>query len=210
MANENLIEPMVGATAPVEITPAEPQAEAPPAEGGAELPDEILQIPAFGPLMAGAPGALSLKIADMAKTPEGKIIAANAKPLQEAGMFFYRALDKSTGVIGNGLFITGEQIQQADQAGRLAQVAPDFNMVNNEAAKSGEINPVLTAQTPAGPPVAPAPEPPQSASGRLPGPPASAQTSLARSRTKNLQEGSPTSGRAAQGRLLNNLLKPAL
>lgn len=208
MANGNLVEPIAGAPAPVEITPTEPQAETPAA--GPELPDAILKIPAFGPLMSGAPGALSLRISDMAKTEEGKTIAANAKPLQDAGMFFYRALDKSTGVIGNGLFLTPEQVKQADQAGQLAQVAPDFNLVNNEAAKSGELNPVLNAQTPAGPPTPPAPIPPQQSSGLLNPPPASTQTSLAKSRAKNLQEGSPTSGRAAQGRLLNNLLKPAI
>lgn len=206
-----LIEPVAGAPAPVEITPTEPQAESAPAEGGAELPDAILKIPVFGPLMAGAPGALSIRIADMAKTEEGKTIAENAKPLQEAGMFFYRALDKTTGVIGNGLYVTPEQIQQADQAGQLGQVAPEFNLVNNEAAKSGELNPVLNAQVPSGPPTAPAPAPPQMSAGTMPAPPpASTQTKLAGARSKNLQEGSPTSGRAAQGRLLNNLLKPAI
>lgn len=210
MANE-LIEPIA---APVEITPtdsAAPAAETPPADQGSELPDAILKIPAFGPLMSGAPAATSLRIADMAKTEEGKAIAANAKPLQAAGYFFYRALSKDIGVIANGLFVAPEQIQQADKAGQLAQIAPDFTTLNAEAAKSGELNPVLNAQTPAGPPTPPAPPVPQMSAGTLPAPPpASTQTRLAGARTKNLQEGSPTSGRAAQGRLLNNLLKPAI
>lgn len=207
-----LIEPRAAASPPVEITPTDPQAEPAPAEGDANLPDEILKIPAFGPLMAGAPPALSTNIKNLDKTEEGKAIAKHAGPLQAAGIGFYRALSGDLGVIFNQLYINGEAIKQADEAGTLAQIAPDFNTVNNEAAKAGPINPVLTAGAPpAAAAMAPAPEPPQTSSGRLPAPPASAQTKLAGARAKNLQPGSPTSGPApGRGRLLNNLLKPAI
>lgn len=207
-----LIEPSSAAPA-VEIEPTEPQAaEAPPADQGAELPDELLRLPSMGPLLAGSPSAMSIKIADMAKTDEGKIVAANAKPLQDANIFFYRALDKSTGVIANGLYVTPEQIQQADAQNQLASVAPAWNMVGQEASRNASINPVLNAQTPAGPPTAPAPAPPQVSSGTmLPPPPASAQKSLAGARARNLQPGSPTSGPApGRGRILSNILKPAI
>lgn len=209
-----LIEPVVAEVPAVEITPIDPQAaESAPAEGGGtELPDEILKIPAFGPLMAGAPPALSTNIKSLDKTEEGKTIAKNAKPLQAAGIGFYRALSGDIGVIFNQLYITGEAIKQADEAGQLTQLAPDFNTVNSEAAKAGPINPVLTAGAPPeAPPIAPAPEPPQMSSGRLPPPPASTETKLAGARAKNLSPGSPTSGPApGRGRLLNNLLKPAI
>lgn len=209
MADE-LIQPIAGAPAPVEITPTEPQAAEPAPDSGADLPDELLQIPVFQALMAGAPGAVSAPIATLDKMPEGKIISENAEALKQSGFGFYRALDKTTGVIFNGLYLAPEQLQQADQAGKLMEVAPSFSVVNDAAAKAGPINPALMAQTPAGPPTAPAPTPPQMSSGRLPPPPASAQTKLAGARARNLQEGSPTSGRAAQGRLLNNLLRPAI
>lgn len=205
-----LIEPIAGAPAPVPIEPTEPQAAEAPA--GPELPDEVLQIPAFQALMSGAPPATSADIKTLDKSPEGKIIAKNAEPLQASGFGFYRALDGSTGVIFNGLYLAPEQLQEADRAGQLAQIAPPFDTLNQAVATSGPINPALSAGTPpAAPPTPPAPTPPQTSSGQLPAPPASTQTSLARSRTKNLQPGSPTSGPApGRGRLLNNLLKPAI
>lgn len=208
-----LIEPVVAEVPAVEITPIDPQAAEPaPAEGGPELPDEILKIPAFGPLMAGSPPALSTNIKNLDKTEEGKAIAKNAKALQQSGIGFYRALSGDIGVIFNQLYVTGEAVKQADEAGQLMQLAPDFSTVNSEASKAGPINPVLSAGAPPeAPPIAPAPTPPQSASGRLPAPPASAETKLAGARAKNLQPGSPTSGPApGRGRLLNNLLKPAI
>lgn len=206
-----LIEPLAGTPAPVDIQPNEPQTEA-PADSGADLPDDVLKIPAFGPLMAGSPPALSTNIKNLDKTEEGKTIAKNAGPLQAAGIGFYRALSGDIGVMFNQLYINGDALKQADQAGQLTQVAPDFNTVNNEAAKAGPINPVLTAGAPpAAAAMAPAPEPPQMASGRLPSPPASTQTRLAGARAKNLQPGSPTSGPApGRGRLLAGLLKPAI
>lgn len=213
MANgTDLIQPAEGSQPPVTIEPTEPQAaEAPPADQSAELPDELLRLPSVGPLLAGSPPAVSMKIKDMAKTEDGKIVAKNFSALQDAGIFAYRALDKETGVLGNSLYINPEAIKQADAAGQLASVALDWNMVGSEAARAGSANPVVTATgVPTAAAPAPVPTPPQTASGLLPAPPASTQTSLARSRAKNLQEGSPTSGRAAQGRLLNNLLKPAI
>lgn len=207
---DQLIEPIAGAQPAVEITPTEPQTEAPPTDQGAELSDELLKIGAVQALMAGSPPAASMNIKALSKSPEGKIIASNAESLKSAGFGFYRALSGDIGVIFNGLFLPAEQLQAADKAGQLNQIAPDFQTLSNAADKSGEINPVLNAQTPAGPPTPPAPPVPQMSAGTLPPPPASAQKSLAGARAKNLQEGSPTSGRAAQGRLLNNLLKPAI
>lgn len=209
---EELIQPVVAEVPAVEITPIDPQAEAAPAEGGADLPDELLQIPVFQALMSGAPGAVSAPIATLDKMPEGKIISENAEALKQSGFGFYRALDKTTGVIFNGLFLAPEQLQQADQAGKLMEVAPAFSVVNDAAAKAGAINPALTAQTPSGPPTAQPPVPPQSSSGMLPKPaPASAHTKAASARLKNLAPSSPTSGPTpGRGRILDGLLRPAL
>lgn len=211
MAAEELIQPIGGAPVAAEITPIDPQAAEAPADSGADLPDELLQIPVFQALMSGAPGAVSAPISTLDKMPEGKIISENAEALKQSGFGFYRALDKTTGVIFNGLFLAPEQIQQADQAGKLKEVAPEFSVVNDAAAKAGPINPALTAQTPAGPPTAPAPVPPQQSSGRLPGPPASAQTKFAGARAKNLQPKKPTDGPTpGRGRILSALLTPAI
>lgn len=212
---DQLIEPIAGAQPTVEITPTDPAAvapESPPADQGAELPDELLQLPSMGPLLAGSPPALSLKIKDMEKTEDGKLLAKNFKALQDAGIFAYRALDKETGILGNSLYIAPEAIKSADEAGQLSQIAPAWNLVGQEASRNASINPVLTAGAPpATAAMAPAPVPPQQSSGRLPAPPASAQTSLSKARTKNLQPGSPTSGPApGRGRILSNILKPAI
>lgn len=214
MANGNLIEPAAGTPAPVEITPTDPAAAAPetPPDQSGGLSDEVLKLPQMGPLLAGSPPALSAKIKDLDKTEDGKIVAKNAGPLQAAGIFFYRALDKETGVLGNSLYINPEAIKQADAAGQLASVALDWNMVGSEAARAGAANPAATATSvPTSAAPAPVPEPPQQASGLLPAPPASAQTKIAGARARNLQPGSPTSGPApGRGRLLSNILKPAI
>jgi hypothetical protein len=202
MAN-GIVEPAAGAPAPEEPTTS--------ATEGAELPEEILRIPVFQAIISRAVPAVSMDIKAMAKRDEGKAIAKHGSALQSSGVGFYRALDNATGVMFNQLALPAQQLQEADQQGQLTAIAPPFDTVNDSIARSGSENPVLTASAPV--PVAPTPAPPtppQTSSGMLPPPPASTQTRLAGARARNLQEGSPTSGRAAQGRLLNNLLKPAI
>lgn len=185
---------------------AEPQ----PEQAAFAIPDEVLQIPAMQALFAGQPAAISASIADFAKRPEGKLIQQNKDGLLKAGISLYRSLDGDTGVVFNQAFLSGPELQAADKAGQLAQIAPSFDVVNSEVAKSGANNPVLNAQTPSAFRTAPVPEAPQAASAV---PPASAgtQTAAQKARVQNLQPSGPVSGpKPGSGRLLNVALTPVI
>lgn len=179
-----------------------------PDSGG--IPDEVLQIPALQALFSGSPAALSASLATFANRPEGKLIQKNISQLERAGMGRYRGLDGDTGVIFNQAYLSGEEIQAADKAGQLSQIAPAFYAVNSQVAQSGENNPVLNAQPPSGFKTAPVPSAPQSNS---PVPPASANTQrqAMAARVMNMKPSSPTSGpKPGAGRLLASILKPVV
>lgn len=203
-----IIEPKPGVE-PVaaETTPA-------PAEGGAELPDELMRVPAFQALTAGQPAAFSTNLKSKDNPEVAGLLKANAKPLMEAGFGFYRSLGGDLGVVFNQLYITGDQIQQADKSGQLPQTAPDFDALNQQVAQSGEANPVLShsGQPPESAPNPQPPALPQAASGMLPPPPAASQNKLNAARTSNLTPKGPIKGspRPGAGRLLNSLLTPAI
>jgi hypothetical protein len=215
----NLVEPNIPAAAPAAAPAVEPTGPAPAApvepqageSQGESLPDEILQIPAFQALMTGQPPAVSASIKAMENRPEGEIIAQNQGPLQNAGFGFYRALSGDTGVIFNQLYIKGADLQQADKEGRLAELAPPMDEVNEAVIGAGPDNPVLGFQgVQGGPSEGAAPQPPQSGSPIPPssGLPASSQKKITTQRLKNLQAGPPSSGaRPGGGRLINSILK---
>jgi hypothetical protein len=198
------------AAAPVEPNPGvEPQA-APAETGGAKLPDEVLQIPAMQALFAGAPAAFSASLKEFQNRPEAKLIASNKDALQQAGMGLYRSLGGDLGVLFNQLKISGEQLKAADQAGKLLELAPPFDVVNQQVAGSGENNPVLSAQPSAGAAGnTPAAANQMNSPVRSPAPlSAGAQKSLTNARIKNQTLGRPVDGpKPGQGRLLNNILK---
>lgn len=191
---ESLIEPK---------SPAEPAAP----QGSSDLPDELLQLPAVQGLFSGAPPAFSTPIAEFAKRPEAKLIEDNKDALQRAGVGLYRSLAGDLGVLFNQLYIAGNDLVEADKAGRLLEVAPPFDQVSQSISQSGESNPVLNAAVPGGAKTAgvstPAPTPSPS--------PASVQNKLTTARLKNIPQGSPTSGPApGAGRILNSILKPVV
>jgi len=196
--------------APVEPIPGAPEQ---PAAGGSGLPNELLQIPAMQAVFSGQPAAFSASLTDFAKRPEAKLISQNKDALLKAGMGLYRSLGGDLGVIFNQLRINGEQLKAADQAGKLLEIAPPFDTVNQMVAGSGENNPVLSAQPPAGlagnTPSAAA----QMGSPVRPPPPlpASSQTALTKARIKNQTLGRPSEGpKPGAGRILNNILKSPL
>lgn len=210
MATENppvVVEPRAPAATPA----VESGTEAP--TGAGSLPDEILQIPAMQAVFAGQPAAVSAPLEAFSKRPEAKLIADNRDALMRAGMGLYRSLGGDLGVIFNQLRLNGEQLKQADQAGKLLEIAPPFDEVNQAIAASGEANPVLSAQVPAGAAGAPVPSPSQFGSAvRGPAPmPASSQKSLTNARIKNQMLGKPSEGpKPGAGRLLNSILRPVL
>lgn len=183
-------------------TPATPATES---KGGGGFSDELLQIPAMQALFAGSPPALSTSLKDFSNRPEAKLMGDHKDELMKAGIGFYRSLGGDLGVLFNQLHIAGQDLQEADKAGKLLEVAPPFDQVTQQVTGSGEAHPSLTAQVPGGPKTA-APQaiPPSPA-------PASVQNKQTTARLKNVQPGSPTSGPApGAGRILNNILKPVV
>lgn len=215
MAATDLVEPKVETEAPVAPAPEEAPAEAAPAPE-ASLPDEVLQIPAIQGLITGEPAAVSAPLKEFSKRGEAEVIAKNSQSLMKAGMGFYRSLDGQIGVVFNQMYLPGETLKQADQAGKLLEVAPPFDTVNEALGKTGLAHPALASGgPPAGPAVSGPPETPQAAqapmqAGAAPLP-ASAQRKLMSARVTNMQQGSPTSGPSpGAGRLLNSILKPVV
>lgn len=212
MANGVTVEPR---TAPVTPPPVEPVPGAPEASsGGSSLPDEILQIPAMQAVFAGQPAAVSTPIESFKNRPEAKLLEQNKDALLRAGLGMYRNLGGDLGVIFNQLRISGEQLKAADQAGQLLEVAPPFDQVNASIAQSGESNPVLSAEMPAGLASAPAPAAANQVGSPVGSPkplPASSQKAITNARLKNQMLGKPTDGpKPGQGRILNNILKPVV
>ena len=213
MANGNaapapVVEPRAGVSAPVEPTTEQP------ASDGATLPDELLQIPAMQAVFAGSPPAVSAPIEEFSKRPEAQLITKNKDGLMRAGLAMYRSLGGDIGVIFNQLRLSGAQVKAADQAGRLQEIAPPFDAVNQQVGSAGESNPVLSAQPPTGLAGSPVPEPPQSGSpvrSPVPPQPASSQRTTNSARLRNLTMGGPSTGpKPGAGRILNSILKPAI
>lgn len=176
------------------------------------LPEELLQIPALQALVAGAPPAVSGTIADFQKRPEGKIIAANKQPLMEAGMGFYRSLGGDLGVIFNRFYISDQEIQEADKAGKLAEIAPPFESVNPATQQAGLNNPSFNHQGPPGGfKSAPVPPVPQAATTIPNEPPASLQRKAMAGKVMNAKPTGPLSAPApGAGSLLRDILKPVV
>lgn len=200
---EEIVQPRAG---------AEPVAAAPAADSGAELPDDLLKIPAMQGVLSGSPGAFSAVLAQFDKDPAAKLISKNKDALMNAGVNFYRSLDGQQGVVFNSLHISGDDVKAADAAGQLQSIAPPFDQVNAEIGKSGAANPVLNAEVPQG--VATGGGMPAAGPIELSAPKtmaASAQKSLAAKRANALTPQGPTSGASpGSGRLLNTILRPVI
>ncbi len=215
MADMTQTPPVVEPTNPQAVPQVEPQNPIPPEETGAvELPEELTKIPAIQAVLVGTPPAVSVNLKNAENRDEIQLMAKNKGALESAGMGFYKSLSGRLGVMFNGLRINPEDIKAADQAGKLEQIAPDFDKVNLETAKSVKNHPILNANLPSGVPPPASASAPQAASGKLPlVPPAPAAVArkLAAQRIISLQAGAPTSGPSpGAGRLLNQVLKPVV
>ncbi len=184
--------------------PAPEAAPAPESDADPVIPDEVLRIPAFGALLQGAPPAVRVPVG--VESPEVEVITRNRDALVNAGFGIYRTKDNSEGVFFNTQFISPEEIQLADQKGKLDEIAPPIDELKNffdaELSKEG------AAPAPGGPATPPTAAPATSMT-----PPAApqAQKAIANSRLKNVALGAPTSGPApGGGRLLNSILKPTV
>lgn len=195
----------VGGAPAVEPAPVESPAPA----GGTELPDELLQEPVMQALMAGSPPAASANIKTAAESALGQLIGQHSQSLQQAGFGFYRSQDGNLGVLFNQLRINPQEIVQADQQGRLLDVAPPIEQVEQAILSSGDQNPALLAEGPTGAATPPVPQ-----GGAPTGVPAAGgrvAQALFNERKQNLNPGSPTSGpRPGAGRVLNAILSPVV
>lgn len=215
------IDPLVSGpatTGPVEpvvtpkpgVEPVGAQAPETAADAG-DLPEEVLRLPGIQAIMAGSPPAISSPLKGFEKSQEGKLIIENRDSLMQAGMGFYRSLSGDLGVMFNQLYINGEDIKSADQAGKLLEIAPPAEKVIQDIKKSGKNNPVLTAKTPTGVKQATIPTAPQNATSPVAPAPASVQRKAMQARIQNMAPSAPTQGpKPGAGRLLNSILKPVL
>lgn len=204
---EPLVQPLAPAAPAVESNTTTPA----PAKSKGGLPDELLQIPAMQAVFAGQPAAFSAVLEEFKKRPEAKILLGNKSGLMKAGFGLYRSLDGAQGVIFNQLYTHGDEIKQADTEGRLLEVAPPFDVVNEAVSKSGADNPILSATGQTAFRSAPVPNPVAAPIGGTSTQPASVQKTTASARARNLSPGGPTSGaKPGAGRLLNSILRPVL
>jgi hypothetical protein len=159
-------------------------------------------------LVAGSPPAVSANVEAAQQTEFGQLVTQHGPQMQQAGFGFYRSQDGNLGVVFNQLHIPGEEIQKADQAGNLTQVAPPLEVVEQAILGDPSANPVLSSQ---GVPNAPAVATPSGATPPAGAPPTATPSRVTTQRKQNLTAGSPTSGpRPGAGRILNEILKPVV
>lgn len=205
-------QPQAAPAAPQAPDPSQPPTDT-PQEQAAGLPEPLLKLHPIQAMIAGTPPAVSMPIKEFSKLPEAKEIVENADALKEAGFGFYKSINGTQGVVFNSLHIHPQDIQAADKAGKLEQIAPPWNHVAHVISKAGALHPALARTgVPQGLATPTPPAPPQAGSGQLPQPePASAAKKQATARLLALQPGAPTSGPApGQGRLLNSILRPVV
>lgn len=210
------VTPLAPASAPPapQVDPSAPEAPAPTEDSKSGqstdgIPPAILQIPAMQAILAGKPAAVSAPLAEFEKRPEAKALLDNKDALLKAGFGLYRSLSGEVGVVFNSFHIHPQELKAADQAGKLQQIAPPFDAVNDAVGKAGlNDHPVLQAnEVPIGPKGPPMPTPPQLNSPMGSPVPASVQRKAMTARLNNLTPGGPTSGpQPGGGRLLNSIL----
>lgn len=204
-------QPAASSVTPEQLSAAKPapgtlvEPLAPKDASKAQIPDAVLQVPAFRALLQGKPPAVSVSIGDAKANPELQAIEAHVESLLYSGFGLYQSKDGQTAVFYNSQFIDGNAIKLADEKGKLDAVAAPYSELKNffdqNIGEAATAAPPTDAAAPAAPAPAVAGTPPSSA----------AQTKLAGARVRNLTPGSPTSGPApGQGRVLNAILKPTV
>lgn len=190
-------------TEPTEPSAGEPRLEMHPAALLETLPSELLDNPLIFQVAKGSPAAVSAP--DKSKDPAVLAVVKHAQPLVAAGFGIYHSIDKKTDVLFNTQAMHPGDLQEADQQGRLLEVAPPFDSVktNSPATSAGNVPGGAGASAPiAGAQLPPATPPPMSQ------PAPSVQNKLAQSRVKNLTPMGPTGGPApGAGNILNSILK---
>jgi hypothetical protein len=191
--------------APQEQQPGQLQEPLVPSdENKAQIPEEILKLPAFRALLEGTPPAVKVSKEDFQSDPTIKMIQGFAEPLLYSGFGFYRPKDGTSSVMYNSRFIDGNALKIADDKGKLDDLAAPYGELktffDTELAK-----PDSEGDAPAAPAPSTAPKP------ITPAAPSGVQAQLGTARLNNLAPGAPTSGPApGQGRVLSQILKPTV
>lgn len=192
------VQPATAPAAPVEPTsPTEP-------EGEVEIPEEVLRIPTMNGLLQGKPAAVYAP--NNKKDPDIDLVLKNGQSLIDAGFAFYQAKSMPVNVLYNRLYLDDAALAQADEAGKLDEVAEPFDDVRasfdslrkkapTEGAPAAPQSAAMApAPVPAGPPPSGAPAP------------ASVQNKLATARIANLEPDAPNGA----GRILSAIQKPVV
>jgi len=201
------VEPVNPSATPPPAAPEPPPAQQSTPEESQQPPVDpaLLQIPAIAGLFAGTPAAFSAQLKTLKKSPELDLIVKNKSGLMNAGIGFYRSLSGNVGVMFNRMVVHDEAIKQADKAGKLLEIAPPFDLVNQQAGASPPPGAPAGGDVGAAPPPV---NPPQSAQAPMP---AAAQKNIIAKRVSNLLPQPATAGpNAGQGSLLKSILRPVL
>lgn len=155
------------------------------------IPDAVLEIPEIAALLQGTPPAVWADRND--PSPEVQTIVENAPALTEAGFGFLGSKNGTDVVLFNTTFVSPEEIQAADNKGKIREYTTAFSDLKASLA------PATGAQE--------APSAPAAPSMAAASPGAGFDKKLATKRLKNLAVGGPTSGQSpGAGRILNSIL----
>ena len=135
-------------------------------------------------------------------------ISKQHQQIADAGLDFYLTLDKSRVVLFNPEQISGDQVREADAAGQLATVAPDYQAVLTALGKKDLLEDAPAKQANMGASASPVNATP--AQTPMPSPSATNDT-LSTARKNNLTQRSPTSGsRPGAGQIVNKIINRAV
>lgn len=197
------VTPEVAAAAPVE-PPAPTAPEDDDFGSDAEIPEEVLRIPAMNGLLQGKPAAVYAPLNK--KDPDIDIVLKNGRNLIDAGFAFYQAKSMPVNVLYNRLYLDDAKLAEADAAGKLDEVAEPFDDVRASFDSLRKKTP--TEGAPAAPAAAPSAQAPVPMTPGPSGPPApaSVQNKLATARIANLEPDAPNGA----GRILSAIQKPVV
>lgn len=155
------------------------------------VPEEILSMPVFAGILSGAPAALWVETGS--KAPEAVAAVRHGKKLNEVGLFFDRSKEEGIDILFNAQYLSPQLVETAKKKGKWKEIASPLAEVT--AQLSGTASPEAGAAT------LPASGMPSSVPVDSP---------LDTQRKNNLVVGSPTSGLAGQGRVMNSLIQPTV
>lgn len=180
---------------------------APTSNPQGDLPASITDSPAFVAILTGEiPGVF---VPGDRVYPSTVPLGNSPDDLEKVGLMLYVASDQKATVVYNPTKISAEELQAADQEGKLEQILPEYGQLTGEQPQPTSATASMEDQLGAAGAPSPQLPPPQ---GILPPPPPSAVSKpLNRERVANLTPGPATTGpKPGAGRLANMLATSAV